>query len=111
MLSFFIAIFNTWLAIWLYSLLISLSGDIQLNPEPKRNTNATFSTCHWNLNGISSQRYTKVSILKAYVVVHKFYLICLSKTYLDSNTASDDDNFEIPGYTLIGSDHPLIIKM
>ena len=32
--------------------------------------------------------------------------ICLSETYLDSSTTSDDDNLAISGYNLIRSDHP-----
>ena len=58
-----------------------------------------------NLNGTSSHSYTKVSLLKAYIVVHKFDLVYLSKIYLDSRTACDDDNLEISGYKLIRSDH------
>ena len=32
-------------------------------------------------------------------------IICLSETYLDSSIQSDNDNFEIPGYNLVCSDH------
>ena len=41
-----------------------------------------------------------------YVVPMKFDIICLSETYLDSNTLLDDDDLEISGYTLVYSDHP-----
>ena len=37
---------------------------------------------------------------------HKFDIICLSGTYLDSSTTSDDDNLAISRYNLIRSDHP-----
>ena len=36
----------------------------------------------------------------------KFDIICLSETYLDSNTPLNDDNLEISGYMLVRSDHP-----
>ena len=36
--------------------------------------------------------------------VHKFDIICLSETYLDSSI--DDESLEISGYSLIRSDHP-----
>ena len=36
--------------------------------------------------------------------VHKFGIICLSETYLDSSV--DDESLEISGYYLIRSDHP-----
>ena len=55
---------------------------------------------------ISTHNYAKVFLLKAYVSIHKFDIICISKTYLDSSTASDDNNLEIPGYTLVRSDYP-----
>ena len=33
-------------------------------------------------------------------------IICLSETYLNSEIRSDDENLEIPGYNLVGEDHP-----
>ena len=45
-------------------------------------------------------------LLRAYIAIHKFDVICLSETYLDSSTTSDDDNLAISGYNLIRSDHP-----
>ena len=74
---------------WLYILLITLSGDVELNPGPKRNAVQTFSICHWNLNSICAHNFAKLSLLRAYVSVHKFDIIFLSETYLDSSI--DDD--------------------
>ena len=89
---------------WLYVLLITLSGDVELNPGPKRNTVQTLSICHWNLNSICAHNFAKLTLLRAYVSVHKFDIICLSETYLDSSI--DDVSLEISGYYLIRSDHP-----
>ena len=50
--------------------------------------------------------YKKVSLLSAYISIHKFDIICLSETYLNSETSSDDDNLKIPGYNTIRDDHP-----
>ena len=47
----------------------------------------------------------KFFLLKAYIAIHKFDIICTSETYLDSSTPSDDSNLEISGYTLVRSDH------
>ena len=33
-------------------------------------------------------------------------IICLSETYFDSSIQPDNDNLEIPGYSLVRSDHP-----
>ena len=40
------------------------------------------------------------------MTIHKFDIICLSETYLDSSIPFDDSNLEISGYNLIRSDHP-----
>ena len=92
------------LLLWLYILLITLSGDVELNPGPKHNAAQTFSMCHWNHNSISAHNFAKLSLLRAYANVHKFDVICLSETYLDFSI--DDESLEISGYCLIRSDHP-----
>ena len=88
--------------------MLTLSGDVELNPGPKRNTVQTLSICHWNLNSICAHNFAKLTLLRAYVSVHKFDIICLSETYLDYSI--DDENLEISGYYLIRSDHPSNIK-
>ena len=88
----------------LYILLITLSGDVELNQGPKRNAAQTLSVCHWNLNSICARNFAMLYLLRAYVSVHKFDIICLSETYLNSSV--DDENLEISGYYLIRSDHP-----
>ena len=50
--------------------------------------------------------FTKVSLLLAYIFVHKFDIICFSETYLNSEIPSDNENLEIPGYNLVREDHP-----
>ena len=101
-----VVIIKTWLATWFYSLLLLLSGDVKLNPGPKRNYSNAFSICHWNLNSISADNYAKVFLLKAYIAIHKFDIIFISETYLDSSTPSVDSNLENCRYTLVRSDHP-----
>ena len=106
LLSFIHAI----LTLWFESILITLSSDVETNPGPKRNFTETFSLCHWNLLSISSHNYVKISLLKAYLTVHKFDIICLSETYLDSSTWPDDGNLEIEGYDIVRADHPTNTK-
>ena len=62
-------IIKTWLATWFYSLLLLLSGDVELNPGPKCNYSNAFSICHWNLNSISGHNYAKVFLLKVYIAI------------------------------------------
>ena len=86
--------------------IILLSGDIEINLGPKSNFRECFSICHWNLNSISAQSYIKVSLLTAYNLIHNFDIICLSETFLNSKTAPNDPNVEIPGYNMYRADHP-----
>ena len=83
-----------------------LSGDIEVNPGPKNSVSEYLSICHRNLNSILAHDYSKLFLLKAYISVHKFDIICLSETYLDSTVPLDDVNLVISGYNLIRSDHP-----
>ena len=79
-------------------------------PNQSFNSNQSFSICHWNLNSISAHNYKKISRLRAYTSIHKFEVICISETYLDSDTSDDDDNLKIAGYNLIRADHPANTK-
>ena len=94
----------------LQRLLILLTGDVEINPSSTRTPKASLSICHWNLNSISAHNYIKLSLLRVYLVFHKFDIICLSETYLSSGTPPDDDTLQISGYNLVRSDHPFNSK-
>ena len=89
----------------LQRLLILLSGDVEINPRPTRTPRASLSICHWNLSSISAHNYIKLSLLRAYLVFHKFDIIFISEAYLNSSTPSDDDTLNISGYNLVRADH------
>ena len=38
--------------------------------------------------------------------MHKFDIICISESYLNSDTSSNDNNLNIPGYNISRADHP-----
>ena len=44
--------------------------------------------------------------LTAYNVIHKFDVICISESYLNSDTSPNDNNLNIPGYNMFRADHP-----
>ena len=91
---------------WLCRCLMILSGNVEVNPGPKNSISECLSICHCNLNSILTHNYFKLFLLKAHMSVHKFDIICLSETYLDSTVPLDDENLVISGYNLIRSDHP-----
>ena len=78
----------TWILlkyIWHDSLIIILRGDIETNPGPKHLFSSQgLKICHWKLNSLSSHMYKKVSLLSAFIFVHKLDIICLSETHLNS---------------------------
>ena len=86
--------------------LLMLYGDIESNPGPRPNSGESFSICDWNLNSIVARNFSKISLLKVYNAIHTYDIICLSETYLNHDTLSENDNLKIPGYALIRVDHP-----
>ena len=96
--------------VWLCSLDIKRSGDIEENPGPKPNSCEYLSICHWNLNSISAHNSTKFFFLRAYISINKIGIICLSETYLDSSISSDNDNLELLVYNLVRADNPTNIR-
>ena len=56
---------------WLYSLSIKCSGDIEENPGLKPNYCEYLFICHWNLNSISAHNFMKLSLLRAYISIKK----------------------------------------
>ena len=85
--------------------IIRLSDDIEENPGPKRYSNQSFSSCHWNFNSITANNYLKIFLLKGYISLHNFDVVCILETYLASTTALDDENLELTGYNLLRADH------
>ena len=107
----FVSIFVFTFFISFFSRKLFLSGDIETNPGLRRNLNNHFTICHWNLNGISARSFVKIHFLKAYLAIHKFDIVCLSETYLNSGFPFDDDNLDIPGYIMVRADHPANSKL
>ena len=50
--------------------------------------------------------FTKVSLLSAYISIHKFDIICLSEIYLNCESPSNDESLEKAGYNLVREAHP-----
>ena len=85
---------------------MNCSEDIEKNPGPKTKSCQSFSVCHWNLNSISAHNFSKMSLLQVYNAVHKYDIVCLSETFLNSSIPYDDDNLDNPRYNFIRADHP-----
>ena len=77
-LSFFAIFTKIWIATWLYSVFLLLGGNVELNPGPKQSSINAFWICHWDLNSLSAHNYAKIFLLKTYIAIHRFDIICIS---------------------------------
>ena len=93
-----------------FFLVFTVNGDVESNLGPKKNKEFPLSCCHWNVNSLLVHNCAKVNSLEAYNSVFKYDFICISKTCLDSNISSDNNNLNISGYHLIRADHPINSK-
>ena len=91
-------------------LILLMDGDIESNPVPKTKTKKPnfFSCCHWNVNSLLA--HNKLSMLEAYNIVHKYDIICISESYLDSTAPLNDNSLSLNSYNLTRVDHPDDIK-
>ena len=91
-----------------FLLKVFLLGDIELNAGPKNHRN--LKVCHYNVNILPSHNFAKLSSFQAYNALHKFDIICISETFLDSSISSNDLESLLDGYKIIRSDHPMNLK-
>ena len=72
--------------------LLFLSLNSETIPGPRRNLNNHLTICNWNLNSISAHNFVKVHLLRAYLALHKFDILYLSGTYLNSSCPFEDED-------------------
>ena len=97
--------------LWYFQLILSLSNDISENPGPQF-TNTWggvgglpyFSFCNWNLNTLSNDEFSRVSLLNAHNSIHKYDIISLCETSLSVNEVVPANI--LPGYHYHACNHP-----
>jgi len=82
-----------------------LGGDIESNPGPREKENS-LSICHWNLNSVWVEHFSKIAQITAFLNVHKFDIFCIGESYLDSSIEDKDKRLVIDNYELLRCDHP-----
>ena len=85
--------------------MIKISGYIELNPASKQKQDQSLLVCHWNLNSILAHNFQKLELLQGYISSNKVDILCPSETFRNSDIC-DDDNLQLPGFSLIRADHP-----
>ena len=72
---------------------------------PTCNPSQSFSILPLESNSISAHSNLKISLLRAFISLYNFDLVCISETYLDLTTTLYDENLEITGYKMLRADH------
>ena len=70
----------------------------------------SFKFCHWNLNSILANNSIKLSLIEAYDSIHKFDLVALSETYLNSSVNNEDISLGGFSRDIFRNDHPTNAK-
>ena len=96
------------LALWYLLLHLIISSDIHPNPGPFHDINnfngGFFSFCNWNLNTLSKDAFSRVSLLEAHNTNFNYDIISLCETSLN-DTIQIPDNI-LPGYKYFTCNHP-----
>ena len=74
-------------------LILLVGGNMESNPGPKTKTKKSFfffSYSPWNANSLLA--HNKFSMLEAYNIAHKYDILCIYESYLDSTVALDDNS-------------------
>ena len=86
------------------SLLIT-TDDIETNPGPKKQSCLKFF--HWDLSGLVTHDFTKLSLIETNITTNNFNIVCFSETFLNYLSISNNDNsFNITGNSLIRTGQP-----
>ena len=94
--------------IWYFQLVISLTNDISENPGPQHinhidGVSPYFSFCNWNLNTLSKDNFSRVSLLNAHNSIHKYDIISLGETSLSDNVIVPENILQ--GYNYYACNH------
>ena len=95
------------LALWFLLLRLILCPDINPNPGPVHLNNFSggfLSFCNWNLNTLSKDEFSRITLLEAHNAEYNYDIISLCETSL-SDAVRVPEN-ALPGYKFYSCDHP-----
>ena len=70
---------------WHISILIYLTGDIEISQGPVTNYSQGFKICHWNFNTLPTDNFIKIPHIEVYALSQNIDIICLSETCLNTS--------------------------
>ena len=86
------------------TLIILLSGEIEINPGPI--TANCLKFCYSNLNSVYARGGIRTSLIQAYNSLHHFNILAISETMLDRSIGNDGIYIEGFSRDILRSDHP-----
>ena len=86
---------STLLQVWLFLVRTKRRGDIEQNPGPKPYSCQCFSVFHWSLNSISAHNSIKLYLLRPYIAIYNFDVVCLSEIILTLASQTILDSLEV----------------
>ena len=92
-----------------FNLLLILSGDIHTNPGPSIRKDLNFF--HWNLISLCARDGVKKQLIEVYDAIHKYDIVAVSESMLDSTIKNDDIFIEGFSKDIYRSDHPSNTKL
>ena len=88
---------------WLPIILILLSNDINLNPEPHFQNNL-FNFMSWNVNSLAKDNFQRVCLIEAHNSIFNYDLISICETSLNDTVELPD--IQLSDYTFIPANNP-----
>ena len=95
------------IALWYIPLHLALSLDIHPNPgpvHPNINSGNFLTFCNWNLNTLSKDNFSRLTLLQAHNAIHNYDIISLCETSLNDTT--DVSDIDLPGYKFHSCNNP-----
>ena len=86
----------------MFLLLLTCAGDIEFNPGLKKNN---ISNNFFAIGILTVFWYITFQNVFTGSVQHKFDMICLSETFLDSSITTNDENLNMKGYKLVRTEN------
>ena len=95
--------------VWLPILLILISNDIHLNPEPRSHfQNNFFNVMNWNLNSLTKDNFHRVDLIEAHNSIFNYDLISVCETNLNDSVSLPETLLN--DYIFESANHPSNVK-
>ena len=92
---------------WLPTILVLLSNDIHLNPEPHFQ-NSFFNFMLWNLNSLAKDNFQRIRLIESHNSLFNYDLISICESSLNSSVELPETL--INDYTFVSANNPANVR-